>query len=66
MTEHEQTTHRQEVEMATNGMSDHDRALFSLGYSLASRHSLQAMAATLTALRNSVPHVFARPATVRR
>lgn len=65
MTEHEQATQRQEVEAATKDMSDRDRALFSLGYSLASRHGFQAMTATLTVLKNSVPHLFARPATVR-
>lgn len=66
MTECEQATQRQEVETATKDMSDRDRALFSLGYSLAARHSLHAMNATLTVLKNSVPHVFARPATVRK
>lgn len=34
MTEPEQATQRQEVEAATKDMSDRDRALFSLGYSL--------------------------------
>lgn len=66
MTEIEQITQHQEVEQATKDMSDRDRALFSLGYSLAARHSLQAMNATLTVFKNSVPHIFARPATVRR
>lgn len=65
MNDLEQTL-RQEVEKATYGMSDRDRAVFVLGVALALGYATRKMTDTLTAVKNAAPSIIGGPATVRK
>lgn len=66
MNEYEHNTLRQEVDRATVGMSDHDRAVFVLGVATAIGYAARSMTERLTAIKNSTPSIIGGRETVRK
>ncbi len=55
-----------EIDAATATMSDRDRVLFLAGVSLGVRVAATAMTDLALAMKNAVPDLLEKPATVRR
>lgn len=66
MNEHEHATLRQEVDRATVGMSDRDRAVFVLGVATALGYATRRMTESVTAIKNAAPSIIGGRETVKK